>query len=172
MLSGWGQGAECLEKGWRLLLSPWRGQGGGKGKRGQAIIPSKPDRSNCRGAVPGSGCRGPHRLGFGSCISPTERGQEQSGGGLKRPQASARIRVSPPSEEGRPGGGFKVGWEAPYQTPHPGVGPLPTLGPERRGLSLGHHGVPRALPVTLSPLCPIVYLFGPQFQSRGGNKRE
>ena len=168
MLSGWGQGAECLEKGWRLLLSPWRGQGGGKGKRGQAIIPSKPDRSNCRGAVPGSGCRGPHRLGFGSCISPTERGQEQSGGGLKRPQASARIRVSPPSEEGRPGGGFKVGWEAPYQTPHPGVGPLPTLGPERRGLSLGHHGVPRALPVTLSPLCPIVYLFGPQFQSRGG----
>lgn len=168
MLCGWGQGVECPERGWRLLLSPWRGRGGGKGKRGHAIIRPKPDRANCRGAVPGSGCRGPHRHGFGSCISPTGRGQERSRGGLKRPQGSCRIRVSPPSE-GRPGGGFKVGWDAPYQTPYPGVGPLPAS-PERRGLSLGHRGVPRALPLTLSPLCPILYLFGPKFQSRGGNK--
>ena len=39
MLCGWGQGAECPERGWRLLLiaTPWRGRGGGKGKRGQPL---------------------------------------------------------------------------------------------------------------------------------------
>ena len=39
MLSGWGQGAECLEKGWRLLLSPWRGQGGGRERGGKPLSP-------------------------------------------------------------------------------------------------------------------------------------
>lgn len=61
--------------GWDRMLSAWEQTRGLLLRPVAAESIRYPDGSYFRGAVPGSGCRGRYRPGFGSCVSPVGWGQ-------------------------------------------------------------------------------------------------